>query len=141
MKEVNVLRDVIQEELSKMLFEYVTQSELNSLEQYLDKLFGHLDIDVEFTRHFVDRVNDVRNEKDIEIEELRDIFVKTYKKWGVPISNYSRDAEAVITDMSTDINVPVKIEIDPYTGDIDLVNKTVMRKRRFHTKGDRRLTV
>ena len=41
--------------------EDVTQSQLNDIEKYADRLFKSVNIDVNFTRHFVDRVNDRRN--------------------------------------------------------------------------------
>ena len=43
----------------------VTKSDLDQLERYADRLFGALGIDVEFTRHFLDRVNDVINKMQI----------------------------------------------------------------------------
>ena len=41
----------------------LTQTELDQLETFADRLFAKVGIDVEFTRHFLDRVNDTRNEK------------------------------------------------------------------------------
>ena len=43
----------------------ITKSDLDQLEKYADRLFGAVGIDVEFTRHFLDRVNDERNKKQI----------------------------------------------------------------------------
>ena len=51
--------------------------DLDQIEKYADKLFGQmtLDIDVEFTRHFLDRVNDERNKKPInDYDELIRLF-------------------------------------------------------------------
>ena len=45
----------------------ITPVILNKLEKYLDALFARLGIDVEFTRHFLDRVNDERNIKQITV--------------------------------------------------------------------------
>ena len=39
----------------------ITRSDLNQIERYADRLFAKVGIDVEFTRHFLDRVNDERN--------------------------------------------------------------------------------
>ena len=47
------------------LNENITQKQLNAIESYADRLFRAVDIDVEFTRHFIDRVNDSRNKKQI----------------------------------------------------------------------------
>ena len=43
----------------------IKKSDLDQIEKYADRLFASLDIDVEFTRHFLDRVNDQRNRKQI----------------------------------------------------------------------------
>ena len=48
----------------------VTKSDLDQLERYADRLFGAVGIDVEFTRHFLDRVNDVRNKMQITSAHL-----------------------------------------------------------------------
>jgi hypothetical protein len=40
----------------------ITKSDLDQVEKFADRLFAKVGIDVEFTRHFMDRVNDARNE-------------------------------------------------------------------------------
>ena len=49
----------------RQLTERVSRSDLDQIEKYADKLFAAVGIDVEFTRHFLDRVNDERNKKPI----------------------------------------------------------------------------
>ena len=56
----------------------VSQSQLNQVEKYLDKLWDKVGIDVEFTRHFMDRVNDARNNKPINTAELIKIYREVY---------------------------------------------------------------
>ena len=58
-----------------------------------------LDIDVEFTRHFLDRVNDVRNKMQITSAELTRLFKQSYKKFGKVIQKTRADAQAVLSDM------------------------------------------
>ena len=53
-------------------------------------------IDVEFTRHFLDRVNDERNKKPINTAELIRLLV-TYKKHGKKIPKMGPDAQSGIT--------------------------------------------
>ena len=67
-----------------------------AIEKYADKLFAKVGIDVEFTRHFLDRANDARNKKDINTAELTRLFKQTYKKHGKAIPKLGPDAEAVI---------------------------------------------
>ena len=48
----------------------ITQSDVDTLEKFADKLFAKVGIDVEFTHHFLQRVNDERNVKPITVSEL-----------------------------------------------------------------------
>ena len=116
-----------------ILDEEVTQSQLNDIEKYADRLFKAVKVDVNFTRHFVDRVNDKRNEKPISTSELTRLFKQTYKKHGKKIPKMGDDAQAVIHDMQTDINMPFVLAYDDRNKELDLVAKTIMRKRDFKT--------
>ena len=109
----------------------ITKSDLDQIEKYADRVFGALDIDVEFTRHFLDRVNDVRNQRQITSAELTRLFKQSYKKFGKTIRKLGPDAEAVISDMRTDINMPFVLNLKG--GELELVAKTVMRKKDFKT--------
>ena len=115
------------------ILEEITKNDLNQIEKYADKLFAAVGIDVEFTRHFLDRVNDARNKKPINSAELIRLFRLTYKKHGKSIAAMNPDAEAVIHDMETDVNMPFVINVDR-EGMLDLVAKTVMRKKDFKTR-------
>ena len=111
----------------------ILQSQLNDIEKYADRLFKSVNIDVNFTRHFVDRVNDRRNEKPISTSELTRLFKQTYKKHGKKIPKMGDDAQAVIQDMQTDINMPFVLAYDDRNKELDLVAKTIMRKKNFKT--------
>ena len=110
----------------------ITRSDLNQIERYADRLFAKVGIDVEFTRHFLDRVNDERNKRQISTAELVRIFNKTYQKFGKAIAKLGPDAEAVMKDMRTDINMPFVLNLTK-SGMLELVAKTVMRKKDFKT--------
>ena len=120
-----------------ILDEGITQKQLNDIEAYADRLFKAVDIDIEFTRHFIDRVNDRRNKKEITTSELVRLFKQTYKKHGKQIPKMGDDAEAVIRDMQTDINMPFVLAYDDRNKEIDLVAKTIMRKKDFKTSNKR----
>ena len=115
--------------LKNLLLEDVSQSQLNQVEKYLDKLWAKVGIDVEFTRHFMDRVNDARNGKPISPAELIKIYREIYKKYGKTISQLKSGAEILLKDMETDINVPVVLQWDGK--EFDMISKTVMRKKNF----------
>ena len=76
----------------------VKKSDIDQLERYADRLFASLGIDVEFTKHFLDRVNDERNKKQISPAELVRLFNKTYQKHGKTIARLGPDAQAVVKD-------------------------------------------
>ena len=116
--------------------EEITKNDLDQIEKYADKLFAVVGIDIEFTRHFLDRVNDARNKKPINSAELIRLFRLSYKKYGKKIAKMNPDAEAVISDMETDVNMPFVLNLDK-DGMLDLVAKTVMRKKDFKTRNQK----
>ncbi len=74
--------------------EEITKSQLDAIEVYADKLFAKLGIDIEFTKHFLDRVNDKRNIKPISVPELVGMFKRLHKKHGKPLSKVDDDFDA-----------------------------------------------
>jgi CRISPR/Cas system CSM-associated protein Csm2 small subunit len=113
--------------------EEITKDQLDQIETYADRLFKAVNVDINFTRHFIDRVNDRRNKKPINTAELTRLFKQTYKKHGKKIPKMGDDAQAVIHDMQTDINMPFVLAYDDRRKEIDLVAKTIMRKKDFKT--------
>ena len=126
-KPIGDLGDLAAEKGSDTL----TKSDLDSVEKYADRLYGALGIDVEFTRHFLDRVNDKRNKTQITKSELIRLFKQAHKKYGKKIAQMGPDAQAVLNDIKTDINMPFVLNWDGK--ELDLVAKTVMRKKDFQT--------
>lgn len=110
--------------------EDVSQQELNDLEKFADRLLNKFDIDIEFTRHFKDRMNDPRNKPAISVEELKSLFKKMADNKGKRIKKYG-NAEAVLKDMQSDLNLPVVVNWK--NGEFEVVNKTIMRKKGFKT--------
>ena len=111
----------------------ITQKDLDKLEIYADRLFKAVGIDIEFTKHFIERVNDVRNKKQINILELMRLFTKTREQYGIKIAKLGPKAQAVIKDMITDINMPFVLQLDRKSQKLDLITKTIMRKKNFKT--------
>ena len=120
-------------ELVNDLKEEITKSDLNQIEKIADEWFEDYGIDVEFTYHFLERVNDPRNGKPISAEELEDLFIKTAEKYGKKLSDFPDNFEAVLNDLRTSINLPFALNYDARNDEMDLVAKTIMRKRDFKT--------
>ena len=113
--------------------EGIQKVDVAQLEKFADRLFGKVGIDVEFTRHFMDRVNDVRNQKPITMSELTRLFKQEYKRWGKPIAQMGPNSQAVMKDLQTNINLPFVLQWDDKNNELDLIAKTVMRKQDFKT--------
>lgn len=111
----------------------LTQSDIDQLEIFADRLFAKVGIDIEFTRHFLDRVNDQRNKRQITMGELTRLFKQEQKRWGKSIAQLGPDSEAVMKDLQTDINLPFALRWDTKNNELDLIAKTVMRKQDFKT--------
>jgi len=112
--------------------EEVTQTQLNDLEKFADRLLAKFNIDIEFIRHFAARMNDDRNKPAITIAELQRVFKKIALRKGSEIRK-NPDIEAVLKDAKSDLNLPIVINYDKNTGEFEVINKTIMRKKNFGT--------
>jgi len=115
-----------------VLKEYISTSQLRKVDDFADSLFNPLGVDVEFSTHFVDRLNDPRNGEAIETDELKDLFVKLYQKYGEKIPNFRNGTHALVTDLNTNINIPFELKWDKQRKMFDMVNNTVLRTKKFH---------
>ena len=112
--------------------EEVTQVQIKDLEKFADRILAKFNVDVEFTRHFADRMNDDRNKPAITIPELQRFFKKIAKNKAKDIKQMG-DSEAVLKDIQADLNLPVVISFDRDKEEFEVVNKTIMRKKDFKT--------
>ncbi len=122
--------DEMKKKTKEMQKEDVTQREINDLERFADRILKKYGVDIEFTRHFVDRMNDTRNSPAIKVSELQKFFKKIQRNKATNIIN-NPDIEAVLKDMSTNLNLPVIIK--KKGNEFEVTNKTIMRKPNFST--------
>lgn len=116
----------------------VTAKQMKAFETVVDKLFKTFEIDFEFTKHFHDRINDARNDPGITLQDLSITFKKLYaamKKDGNTLQKH-KDAEAVLKDLQQDLNLPIAVEYDRKNDELDVIMKTIMRKKNFRTPND-----
>lgn len=118
---------------SQFVNEKIEYREFKEIEREIDKIFNKYNIDVAFTKHFKERVNDDRNVRDITGDELVELFKKTAKAYGKKIATVDYDYEGVIKDLTSMINVPFIIQPNDYGVEDKMVLKTVMRKKDFKT--------
>ena len=114
----------------ELIDENITPRQLNDLEKFGDRLLKKFNIDIEFTRHFADRMNDKRNDPAIKVTELQRLLKKIAKNKGKDVKKHG-DAEVVLKDIQSDLNLPVAVNYK--NGKFQVVNKTIMRKKDFKT--------
>ena len=112
--------------------EEVTPKQLVDLEKFADRILKKFNVDIEFTRHFGDRMNDKRNDPPIKVQELQRVFKKIARNKAKNIRQ-NPDSEAVIKDLQTDLNLPVVINYNRDKDEFEVINKTIMRKKNFRT--------
>lgn len=127
--------------LAKMKFtEYLQEKEncsiisgtqLKDLEKFADRLLDKFGIDIEFTKHFGERMSDSRNDPCIKISELQSLFKKIAKDGGKKVKA-QKNNEAVLKDLQTDLNLPVVVDVKG-DGEFEVRVKTIMRKKNFKT--------
>lgn len=123
----------IRELIRKSLLEYFSRREVDDVKNYADRLFSDVGVEVDFSDHFFDRLNDPRNEEEIEPDEVKTLYAKAKAKYGNTIAGIKDKGEAVLTDRSSDINIPIVMTKGGRNGDKDMIGKTIMRKRNFHS--------
>lgn len=114
-------------------FEELDHDQLKSLEDYADYLFSSLGVDIVFTKHFKDRINDARNGVPITYDEMSELFRKAYQDAGHEIAELPVNTAAVLKDIMSKLNVPFKLVDDPKHGETDAMLMTVMRKKNYRS--------
>lgn len=100
-------------------------ADVRSVERYADE---ELDpIDVEFGKHFYDRLGDPRNGREITTTELLDFFSRLINKKEVFLHFLKKYHEFVVKDRHTNINIPFISQVN------QAIAKTIMRKPNFMT--------
>lgn len=103
----------------------MAKSDLDDVEKYADKKLNPLDI--EFSKHFFDRVNDPRNDKEISTAELIGFFKRLSRNKNKFVEFLKKYQELVVKDSNTNINIPFVNQVD------QVIAKTIMRKQDFST--------
>jgi len=118
---------------SQWLNEELDARDFKDLERFADDHFEELGLDVVFTKHFKDQVNNPRNGAAVTYDELENLLLRTYNAAGHKITKLPDGGEAVLKQLATWLNVPVKVIDQPDQPERELVLKTIMRKRHFET--------
>ena len=113
----------------------ITKVQLNIIEKALDKLFKDVDVNIEFTKHFHDRLRDERNITPITVQELTKIYKEVHDKYGVKLGHATKGEliDLLIKSLQSMINIPVALTYNRKTDMVDMTAKTIMRKKDFKT--------
>ena len=103
----------------------MSMAQLKSVEKYAEKQLSPEDI--EFTKHFFDRVNDPRNGKEISDAELTGFFKRLSRHKKQFKDFLEKYKQIVVKDKRYDINIPFIKSAN------QIIAKTVMRKDDFKT--------
>ena len=117
--------DYVKGTLTRKYYEEMSSADLDSVENYADNKLDP--IDIEFTNHFFDRLNDPRNDKEISSAELIGFFKRLSKNKKAFIEFLKTYKEVVATDNRTNLNIPFVNQANK------AIAKTVMRKKDFQT--------
>lgn len=110
----------------KNLNENVDKQELKTVELQADRELSP--IDVKFSDHFFERVNDPRNEKEIHVEDLFDFFDHLTNHKDQLIAFLKKYRQIVVKDKKNQINIPFVKVADK------ILAKTIMVKKNFLTQ-------
>ena len=122
---------------SKINENYITRSELAQIEPIIDGFFKRYNIDVDFQgkfTHFIERLNDPRNEGTITLDDVENLFRDLADEYGEDIANQLREKRpsAVASDYQFDVplHMPFQLEFNPTLGQIQLIPRTIKAQRK-----------
>jgi hypothetical protein len=115
---------------------YITRDELREIEPTIDRFFKRHGIDVDFqgySTHFIDRLNDPRNEGTIRLDDLENLFRDLSDEYGEDIIRQYQQGNlsAVDSDYQFDVplHMPFQLEFDRQKGQIKLIPRTIKAQR------------
>ena len=122
---------------------YITRDELKQIEPVIDRFFKRFGIDVDFQgkfTHFIERLNDPRNEGTIRLDDLENLFKDLSDEYGQDIVKQFQQKQptAVTSDYQFDvpIHMPFQLEFDRNMGQIKLIPRTIKAQRRAWQKNN-----
>ena len=94
----------------------MSMQELRTAESLIERFFRDLNIDVQWSKHFVVRVLDGGREENVTVPELAEAFAKMKRKYGQQLQQareQGRDFLAVLQDLGTKLNIVFDIDFHP----------------------------
>ena len=108
----------------------IPMGDLKQIDTFADKKLNPVDI-VLTDKHFFDRLNDPRNDKEISKAELIGFFKRLAKKKKTFLDFLDKYNQVVAVDDRTNLNIPFMKQANK------VIAKTVMRKKDFKTQNQK----
>ena len=108
----------------------IPMGDLKKIDTFADKKLNPVDV-VLTDKHFFDRLNDPRNNKEISSAELIGFFKRLAKKKKTFLDFLDKYNQVVAVDDRTNINIPFMKQANK------VIAKTVMRKKDFKTQNQK----
>ena len=123
----------LNEDTKDLRLEPITKVQLSIIEKALDKLFKDVGVNIEFTKHFHDRLNDLRNIEQISVQELTKIYKEVHDKYGEELGHATKGelVDEIIKSIKSMVNIPIALTYNRKTDMVDVTAKTIMRKKNF----------
>jgi hypothetical protein len=121
----------------------IEREDLAKLEPVIDGFFKQYKIDVDFQgkyTHFLDRLNDPRNESPIYTDELQNFFEDLADEYGSAIANQlsANKTTGIGSDYQFDVpmHMPFRLQWNALTNMIELIPKTIKKQRNTWKQND-----
>ena len=111
----------------KSFLKELDDRQIFSLERSLDTLFSRLNVDVEFSNHFKERLKG--RESEIKFDEIKEAFRKLFLKYRDGIIQ-DPELQGLLKDIFTYLNIPFGVH-KKADGSYELRTITIMKKRNF----------
>lgn len=114
------------------LFEFIPNIDLKRVQAESEKVWSFLGVKIGLTDHFIKQIKLERNDPPITTDEIISLLVLQCYRHGKSIIALKNDAEIVLKNATTGLNIPVVFKIDPSSG-AKIIPKTAIRRDNFQT--------
>ena len=104
----------------------------NQIQRESEQVWSHFGVSIGCTDHFLQQVELERNSPPITSNEIISLLVLQCYRHGKEIINLQNNAEIVLKDTTSNINIPTIFKVDPNIG-AKLILKTAIRRENFRT--------
>ena len=112
--------------IEKMMIGMITEGvDFAELENTLDTMFDDLDIDINFTKHFKDRVL----ERGLTEEDIIELMEKIHDKYGDEVADMPKDSNRVFTHLTRLVDISSAMGSYGYDGLRDLYLTTAYKRK------------